>query len=202
MPVTLNPLPTLSLDSIEPYYEDLWSRHQIRDTWKPAAITAAKKILSGKPLYEKLCQNIAPVMPWYVPGVIHMLEGSCSFTKHLHNGDPLSKRTSHIPAGRPIKGEPPFTWLDSAADALTMPGIAWHKYKSWSLSEILYRFEQYNGLGYRKRGIYSPYLWAGTNFYTTGKYGADGNFDPQLVSSQVGAAVLLQYVTDKTLHIV
>jgi lysozyme family protein len=202
MLTTINPLPTLTMANIEPFYEDLWSRHIIREDWKPAAIKAAKKILSGKPLYEKLCQNIAPVMPWYVPGTIHMLESSCSFKTHLHNGDPLSKRTTHVPAGRPLKGNPPFTWLDSAADALTMPGIAWHKYKSWSLSEILYRFEQYNGFGYRKRGIYSPYVWSGTTFYTKGKYGEDGKFDPELVSSQVGAAVLLQYVTDKTLHIV
>jgi lysozyme family protein len=201
MLTTVNPLPILTLDNIEPYYEDIWNRHQVRKEWNAAGIMAAKSILAGRLIYEKLCQNINAAMPWYVPGILHKMECNCNFKQHLHNGDPLSHRTTSVPTGRPIKGNAPFTWLDSAADALTMPGIAFNKYRSWSLAEILYRFECYNGLGYRKRGIYSPYLWAGTNFYTTGKYDSDGHFNPDLKSEQVGGAVLLRYVTDKTMGI-
>lgn len=198
MPTT----PLTNIGNTRLYYEALWDNMVIKDNWKPAAIMAAKTILTGRLLYEKLCQNINPEMPWYVPGIIHMLEGSCNFKKHLHNGDSLSKRTVHVPAGRPVKGEPPFTWLDSAADALTMKGIQFDLYKTWDLDQILYRLEGYNGLGYRNRGILTPYLWSGTNHYTKGKYGSDNKYNPDLVSNQVGASVLLRYVTDKTLHLV
>ncbi len=43
----------------------------------------------------------------------------------------------------------------------------------------------------------SPYLWSFTNHYTKGKYVADGKFDPNAPSDQVGAMALLkQLVTD------
>ena len=63
-------------------------------------------------------------MPWYVVGLIHTMESSGNFAAHLHNGDPLSARTTHVPAGRPKAGAPPFTWEESATDALTMQGFA------------------------------------------------------------------------------
>jgi lysozyme family protein len=47
--------------------------------------------------------------PWYVVGVIHALESSLNFGRHLHNGDPLTARTVQVPAGRPKTGQPPFT---------------------------------------------------------------------------------------------
>ena len=53
-------------------------------------------------------------------GIIHSLEAEFNFNTHLHNGDPLSAQTVHVPRGRPPTGNPPFQWLDSAIDALTM----------------------------------------------------------------------------------
>jgi hypothetical protein len=49
----------------------------------------------------------------------------------------------------------------------------------------------YNGLGYANKGLPSPYVWAGTDQYTTGKYVADGVFDPNAVDRQLGCAGLL-----------
>ena len=43
---------------------------------------------------------------------------SLDFNRHLHNGDPLSSRTTHIPQNRPVKGKPPFTWEESTIDVL------------------------------------------------------------------------------------
>jgi hypothetical protein len=37
----------------------------------------------------------------------------------------------------------------------------------------------------------SPYVWAGTDQYKTGKYVADGRFDPNVVDSQLGCAGML-----------
>ena len=43
-------------------------------------------------------------IPWWFVGAIHMLESGFTFTRHLHNGDPLSARTVRVPAGRPERG--------------------------------------------------------------------------------------------------
>src|SRR6185437_13147463 len=51
--------------------------------------------------------------------------------------------------------------------------------------------EQYNGLGYAARGMPSPYLWAGTDQYRSGKYVRDGVYDSHAVDSQPGCAGLL-----------
>lgn len=130
---------------------------------------------------------------WCVVAVIHSLESNQNFTTHLHNGDPLTARTVQVPAGRPIKGEPPFTWQESAIDAL----------KGYSapegLEDTLEFLERYNGLGYRYgAGMNttppktSPYLWSGTDQYIKGKYVADGAFDGNAVSQQIGAVLLLK----------
>jgi lysozyme family protein len=129
-------------------------------------------------------------IPAYVVGVIHNMESDLNFTRHLHNGDKLTARTVHVPAGRPLTGTPPFTWEESAKDALQMRGM--DKVTDWSISHMLLVVEGYNGFGYARRGRLSPYLWAGSNHYTKGKYVSDGKFDPEAVSNQIGAALILK----------
>ncbi len=62
----------------------------------------------------------------------------------------------------------------------------------WSISQMLLVVEGYNGFGYARKGKMSPYLWSGSNNYTKGKYVADGKYDPEAVSHQIGAALLLK----------
>ena len=155
-----------------------------------ARVTWAR-IASDRDVYA-LAGDTAGGVPWWVVGVLHMMETSGSFRLHLHNGDPLTARTVHVPAGRPLVGNPPFSWHDSAADALIVEGLgAWH---DWSVAGTLYRLEMWNGWGYRRAGvgIPTPYLWAGCQHYTKGKFVADGKFDSEAVSKQIGAAVLLK----------
>jgi hypothetical protein len=123
-----------------------------------------------------------------------MMECSCSFNKHLHNGDPLAGRTVRVPRGYPKKGNPPFSFFDSAVDALNVEGFT--QWPDWSISGMLYCFERYNGFGYRKKNINSPYLWSGSNQYSKGKYVKDGVYDPQAVSSQIGTAVILRRLSE------
>ena len=134
-------------------------------------------------------------IPWFFIGVIHSLEGSLNFKTHLHNGDPLTARTVHVPAGRPKAGKPPFTWEASATDALTLEGFA--NLTDWALTTMLYRFEKFNGFGYRPHKINTPYLWSFSNHYTQGKFAADGKFSPVLVSKQIGAAVLIRRMAER-----
>lgn len=129
-------------------------------------------------------------IPWAWIGAIHMMESGGDFETHLHNGDPLIARTVHAPKGRPKHGAPPFTWHASAFDALTMRGLA--ERATWGIPEMLYEAERWNGFGYRNRGIPSPYLWAGSQHYVKGKYRKDHIWDPELVSEQIGVALLVK----------
>jgi len=127
------------------------------------------------------------------------MESSQSFGKHLHNGDPLTARTVQVPKGFPKTGSPPFTWETSARDALTLKKInAW---QDWSVGGLLYKLEEYNGWGYRLHHphVLSPYLWACSSHYTSGKYVRDGLWDDNAKSKQCGAATLLRRLAEKDL---
>ncbi|MDB5033387.1 MAG: hypothetical protein JWQ98_628 [Chlorobi bacterium] len=136
-------------------------------------------------------------IPWYVVGVIHNMEASLKFTTHLHNGDPLKARTVQVPAGRPKTGSPPFTWEESADDALRQRGL--NGLSDWSLPITLYRLEGYNGFGYRMGhpDVLSPYLWSFTNHYSKGKFVADHKFSHTAVSGQCGAAAIIRRMAEK-----
>ncbi|MDI6853771.1 MAG: hypothetical protein QME75_09260 [Deltaproteobacteria bacterium] len=153
------------------------------------------KIEQHRRRYDAVAEALS--MPWYVIAVIHSLESSLSFARHLHNGDPLDARTVRVPAGRPKTGSPPFTWEESAIDALKYHELdAW---QDWSLPGLLYKLEEYNGWGYRlyHPHILSPYLWSCSNHYQRGKYLADGVWSETAVSRQTGAAVLLKALAEK-----
>ena len=146
------------------------------------------RIRLGQLRYEDLAQRLG--IPWRFIGIIHSLECGCRFDRHLHNGDPLTARTVRVPAGRPKTGTPPFTWEQSAEDALRMKGYV--GLSDWSTASMLFRWESYNGMGYRLQGLPSPYLWSFSNLYQRGLFVDDHVFDPNAVSRQCGAAVLLK----------
>ena len=157
---------------------------------------AAKKITQNKPRYEAVSLTLATGMPWWFVAIVHFMEGGGKFTRHLHNGDQLTARTVNVPKGRPILGKAPFSWEESAIDAIQyMEGQnkIWRQLKGkWDLENILLKFEAYNGMGYRTKGINSPYLYSYTQFYTVGKYAADNKYDPNLVSKQPGVIPLMK----------
>jgi lysozyme family protein len=136
-------------------------------------------------------------VPWLFTGILHGMECGFSFQRHLHNGDPLSARTVRVPAGRPSAGTPPFPWLVSAVDALQVKRL--HEETDWSIPRQLFHFERFNGFGYRRIGIPSPYLWSFSTLYVKGKFVADGVFDPEAVSKQSGAGVILKVATARKL---
>jgi lysozyme family protein len=159
-------------------------QHRSMVNWYVAKLTDANSDRSYDTVEDSICA------PWYFIGIIHGLEASFNFKAHLHNGDPLKARTVQVPAGRPPVWLPPTDWASSAEDALTIEKFA--DQPDWSLAQMLYRFEKYNGFGSRSRGINTPYLWAFSNQYTKGKYVADGKWNPDAVSQQCGAAVMLK----------
>lgn len=157
---------------------------------------AAKRISQNKPRYEAVSLTLASGMPWWFVAIVHFMEGGGKFTRHLHNGDPLTARTVNVPKGRPVLGKAPFSWEESAIDAINYMenrNKFWKASKGkWDLENILLKFEAYNGMGYRTKGINSPYLYSYTQFYTVGKYASDNKFDPKLVSKQPGVIPLMK----------
>jgi lysozyme family protein len=131
-----------------------------------------------------------------VIAVGHHLSGF-GFDAHLHNGDPLTARTVHVPVGRPRTGQPPFSWEDSARDALELERVL--DVQDWSIARILFELERANGFGYRRHQINTPYLWSCTSHYTKGRFVSDGHFDPQAVAEKCGAAALLKRLMDRQL---
>lgn len=159
-----------------------------RSEWAGHVSWLRKKMLQYRPRYEPVAA--ATGAPWWFIGIVHALEGSFNFATHLHNGDPLTARTVRVPKDRPPVWGPPNDWESSAVDAITFQGYAGQA--DWSLARALHRFESHNGFGSRAKGINTPYLWSFSNHYTKGKFVADHVYDPEAVSKQCGAAVMLQ----------
>jgi lysozyme family protein len=126
-------------------------------------------------------------VPWPVIAVIHERECSQDWTRSLAQGDPWDRVSTHVPAGR----GPFLSWEDAAVDALDNCAPYAGRNEDWSIGALLTKLEEYNGLGYAARDVPSPYLWAGTDQYRSGKYVRDGVYDPNVIDSQAGCAGLL-----------
>lgn len=176
-------------------YEELFNTCNIKPEKLAAVEGVITRLLANQARYRSV--GDARGIPWYFIAVVHNLEASLNFTRHLHNGDPLTARTVQVPAGRPAKGNPPFTWEASAADALALRGLG--PKTDWSLAGTLYQLEGYNGWGYRlyHQHVLSPYLWSFSNHYVSGKYVADGKWSDTAVSQQCGGAVVLRRMVEK-----
>jgi lysozyme family protein len=178
--------PAPSFDSIKEEYRKLFDACVIRDKYQNAVNRSVEFLKKYRPRYEQVGQGMG--IPWHFIGVIHAMEAGFNFRTHLHNGDPLTARTVLVPKGRPEVWNPPSDWESSAADAMLIKKF--DRQEDWSLERTLYRWEQYNGWGYRGR-INSPYLWSFSNQYAKGKYVRDGVWSADAVSQQCGAVTML-----------
>lgn len=174
-------------------YEDLFATCVVRPDKVSAVNWYANKTIEHRERYARVGMPLG--VPWWFIGAIHALESGFAFDRHLHNGDPLTARTRHVPPDRPTTGEPPFAWEDSARDALQYMRL--DSWSEWSVAGALYQWEAYNGAGYRKYKMPSPYLWSFSNHYEKGRYVRDHVFDSEAVSNQCGAAVLLRTLVNR-----
>src|SRR5215470_7949626 len=72
--------------------------HRSQVAWYVGKLTDTDYDQSYDTVEDAVC------IPWYFTGIVHAMEGSFNFDAHLHNGDPLEKKTVHVPAGRPRCG--------------------------------------------------------------------------------------------------
>lgn len=177
--------------------------------WKSAKLTGrlnfdavARKAFSNRARYIDVVQRCRargsnmPDEAWVFVAVIHNRESGMNFSTHLGQGDPLNKKTVHVPAGRgPFLGADAFERgaVDALVDCAPHAAVA---NKDWSISGMLTYLERYNGLKYANAGRPSPYLWSGTTIYDPptgpgGKVVVDHGPIENVVDKQLGVAGLL-----------
>jgi len=168
-------------------YKRLWDSMVVLPEWAGRVGYCSRQVLAGKSRYLIVAQSTGA--PWWIVGLIHLMEASCDWTANLHNGERWDRVTRLVP-----KGRGPFAcWEEAAIDAIRYDGL--DQARDWSVAEGLRQLERYNGGGYLRRGVHSPYLWSGTQHgIGVGKYVSDGRYDPDAVSQQVGAAAVLQRI--------
>jgi lysozyme family protein len=196
--------PSAKFDDIKAEYVALFGGAEITAerlgsaTEKFSVLWFADQIRQNRARYEEITRRTE--VPWFAIGILHALECSFSFARHLFNGDPLTDFTKRFPPGEPRGiGNPPFSFDDAAVAALQHEGF--DNQADWSLARTLHRFERYNGMSYRTRlRMASPYLWSFTDLYDKGKFkeipkpggGFQSVFDPELRSKQCGAGAMLR----------
>ena len=177
-------------------YAKKFKEMTIREKWFNRADTVVDRVIDSDNAKRYREVERRSAVPWWYAGLLHSMEASFDFDEHIHNGDPLSAQTVNVPAGRPPLWTAGMTWEDSAVDALTEAKNL-DEVTDWSLGAILLMMEKWNGLGYRKHGLYSPFLWSGSTYYKKGKYVRDGIFDAEKVSGQCGVAIVLKRMEDR-----
>lgn len=172
-------------NSVSPDWNYLWDTCKIDANRVTEVEKVCNTILNNKIKY--LAVEAKTKVPWYLVAALHYREASLNFRTCLHNGDSLPGPTRHVP-----KGRGPFSsWEEASIDALTFDGLS--KVNFDSVYTCLIHAEKYNGMGYRKKGEYTPYVWAGTNHSDeTGKYTSDGKFSSSAREEQLGVAAIFK----------
>jgi lysozyme family protein len=172
-------------------YNNLWKKVELKKDEE--AFEIADRIIAVLDRYAPITDKIG--VPEWAIGILHYRESNLNFNTYLGNGQPLNRRTTIVP-----KDRGPFdSFEEGAIDALKLQGL--DRIKDWSAARFLYESERYNGFGYFMRGINSPYVWGGTNLQQRGKFVSDGNFDPNVMDTQLGAAAILKALCERSLAI-
>ncbi|BCU77878.1 hypothetical protein [Luteolibacter sp. LG18] len=180
--------------------ERRWQEATVRPEWIIPLDKAVARYRRDRVRYSAIERQRKNGVPAPVVFALHGRESGWDFTCHLHEGSPLTHRTRFIPKGRPVTGEPPFTFEQSAEDALYV--LKHENRVDWrSTDSALTAIEAYNGTGYLRfhPEVPSPYLWSGTTLYQRGKYVADGRFSATAVDRQPGCAAILMRMRDRGL---
>lgn len=175
-------------------YRDKWPEYaQQCDSMsiKPSRVEEFKHLAEYAIAHKDQYMEVANAtgVQWYHIAVIHRREGDANFNTYLGNGQSLQHVTTEVPAGRgPFLG--PRGFFNGCLDALHIDGLD-KVVPPWPLEKILYFCEVFNGGGYSRMGLPSPYNFGGTSIQVIGKYIADHVFDHNQWDTQPGCAGIL-----------
>lgn len=84
-------MPSVSLSpQLRSEYQRLFDTCIIRQERLAEVNVVIDKIINAQEQYKAVENKLH--IPWFFISIIHCMEGSLSFNKHLHNGDPLTKK--------------------------------------------------------------------------------------------------------------
>jgi lysozyme family protein len=177
-----------------------WSTIKIKPSFEVEVNLLVMRYQRNKSRYETVEHMRSNGVPAPIAFCLHYRESDNDFTCHPHEGSSLAHRTRYVPKGRlPAPKEPPYKWEVSAEDAYY---VCDHLEGNWSnISFAFDTMERFNGLGYRKRGVLSPYIYSGTQFYTGGKFVSDGRFSSTALDKQLGCLAILKRLQQKGVSI-
>ena len=89
-------------------YRQLWANCILRNDQLTAVDSAIRQITRAESRARYDAVAALRSVPWWFVAALHMRESGLRFACHLHNGDPLTKPTVHVPKGRP-QGSGPFS---------------------------------------------------------------------------------------------
>lgn len=179
---------------------DRWNAAKIKPSWQIAVDKAVMLYLRTKDRYEAVENMRSNGVPAPVIFCLHYRESSNSFKCHLHEGSSLLHRTRDVPKNRlPPPDDPPYEWTHSAEDAIYVCDRLQGPWDTitWSVGKII----AYNGMGYDKRGVPSPYAYSGTNIYISGKFTSDGHYSSSAIDQQLGCVAILLRMREKGIAI-
>jgi lysozyme family protein len=175
---------------IHNYLEPKWLEisREVRIDQDPLRIAAIKAICEDIVADWTKYQIVTGVtgVPPELLAAIHYRESSRNFKTMLHNGEPLNRKSTIVPIG-----VGPFaSWEASAVDVMKRQGAT--HYNNWSMDNCLKFAEAFNGKGYRKRGMYSPYVFSFTNMSNElGGYASDGKYTSKYPNTRPGVAAII-----------
>lgn len=146
--------------SYNPDFQKMWEECRLdQESFKLKMLdTVCREIKENKARYLNVVLSGSIYdAPWGILASLHFREASLNFSRNMVNGQPLNQKTTLVPVG-----VGPFpSWESGAAFAL------WYKQSLFkdckTQSDWLQACERYNGMGYRRRGLNSPYVWAFTD---------------------------------------
>lgn len=176
-----------------------WQKVKFKPSRMAEAKAFAHRALAKKSLYVSLSSAIwrkyQKHIPWWTIPLIHereCLRGTENMKCSIGQGSPWNVKSKI----KPYSG--PFGSFDEAAiDSLVHQAPQAANWTNWSGGGTLTINEAYNGLGYARKGRPSPYIWAGSDQYVSGKYIADGQYDASHVDTQLGVAIMLHALMEE-----
>lgn len=199
--VAPRPLPPLPIQAPTPRHtglslqEERWRTARIRPQFAISVDKAVMLYLRTKGRYEAVERMHAQGVPAPVLFGLLMRECDNSFKCHPHNGDSLLARTHNVPRGRLPNSNPPYTFEASAADAYY---VCDKLFGPWdTVTYATNTCIRFNGVGYTRLGINSPYWYSGTQWYERGKFTSDGHYSASAVDQQIGILPLLKRMQER-----
>lgn len=162
-------------------YETLYRDAVLRPDMSSSVAAAARRIAANRARYEPIA--VATGVPWYVIGILHAVQCEMQFDRNLRDGMPLARSSDRAE-----------TFEDAAIQALRSVGL--NRIRDWSIARVAWALETWNGFGYRREGIHSPFLWSGTTMYESGLFIAPGVFSRVTVAKACGGMAILKVLLE------